>query len=320
MAAPVVDEVQQAAVQALAAETGAEQEGLESQVLEAGEAGEAGEIAEAGEEGDDQPRRRRRRGGRNRNRRERENGEGGETGDDVLDAGTAIAGETAAIGDEQVTAAPATMQAVATDVALTYASVESVVTGESPDAVRPAEPASEAVAVGDAPAALTDVAADEAIAVQAAAVDSEAAAVADQVATQPEAIAEAVSAQPVAAIAQQAPQTAEVAATQDAHANEPTPVSDDVPATRQSAVVEETPPAVQPAPAPTQAVDNAMPLQEISTMLNAAGLSLASTDPEKLRAAQEAAARLQPAPRVPRERKPLPPPPNEPLVQVETQR
>ena len=63
-----------------------------------------------------------------------------------------------------------------------------------------------------------------------------------------------------------------------------------------------------------------MPVQELGAMLNAAGLTLASTDPEKLRAAQEEAARVQPALRVPRERKPLPPVPSEPLVQVETQR
>jgi ribonuclease E len=63
-----------------------------------------------------------------------------------------------------------------------------------------------------------------------------------------------------------------------------------------------------------------MPVQEINTMLNAAGLTLASTDPDKLRAAQEAAARIQPAPHVPRERKPLPPVSSEPLIQVETQR
>ena len=63
-----------------------------------------------------------------------------------------------------------------------------------------------------------------------------------------------------------------------------------------------------------------MPAPELNSMLNAAGLTLASTDPEKLRAAQEAAARVAPAPRVPRERKPLAPAPSEPLVQVETQR
>jgi ribonuclease E len=44
------------------------------------------------------------------------------------------------------------------------------------------------------------------------------------------------------------------------------------------------------------------------------------TDPDKLRLAQEAAAQHVPAPRVPRERKPLPPLSNEPLVQVETRR
>jgi len=60
--------------------------------------------------------------------------------------------------------------------------------------------------------------------------------------------------------------------------------------------------------------------EDLQDVLAAAGLTLAVTDPEKLRIAQEAAARIKPAPRVPRERKPLPPPSNEPLVQVETRR
>jgi ribonuclease E len=63
-----------------------------------------------------------------------------------------------------------------------------------------------------------------------------------------------------------------------------------------------------------------MPVGELSDLLKSAGLSLAVTDPEKLRAAQEAAARIAPQPRVPRQRKPLPPASNEPLVQVETHR
>jgi ribonuclease E len=63
-----------------------------------------------------------------------------------------------------------------------------------------------------------------------------------------------------------------------------------------------------------------MPLDDLHSVLNAAGLTLASTDPEKLRVAQEAAARIVPPVRVPRERKPLPPLSTEPLVQVETQR
>jgi ribonuclease E len=324
MAAPVVDEAAQAAVQALAAETGAEQEGLENPMLETGE---------AGEEGDDQPRRRRRRGGRNRNRREREAGENGETGDELLEAGAANAGETAAIGDEQLAAAPAAMQAIATEVAVTYDSVESVVTTETPAAEQPA-PASEAVTAEEAPEAVAEVKADEvksaevkaddAVAVQAAAVDTEAAAVAEQVVAQPEAT------EPVAAVDTQRDEDvaqpaapAEVAAIQ--HAPQIDAVqADETPAAAPQAVVAEAPAAAEPAPVPQAAqatpAASPMPLQEINTMLNEAGLTLASTDPEKLRAAQEAAARIQPAPRVPRERKPVPPVSDEPLVQVETQR
>ncbi len=65
------------------------------------------------------------------------------------------------------------------------------------------------------------------------------------------------------------------------------------------------------APAPMQ-------LDSLRDVLSAAGLTLASTDPEKLRVAQEAATKIEPAQRVPRERKPLPPASTEPLVQVET--
>ena len=53
-------------------------------------------------------------------------------------------------------------------------------------------------------------------------------------------------------------------------------------------------------------------------MLGAAGLTLAATDPEKLRAAQEAAAQAAPATHVPRGRKPRKVIVEEPLQQVET--
>jgi ribonuclease E len=49
-------------------------------------------------------------------------------------------------------------------------------------------------------------------------------------------------------------------------------------------------------------------------------LTLAATDPEKLRAAQEAAANAPQPVRKPRERKPLPPQADEPLIQVDTTR
>jgi ribonuclease E len=63
-----------------------------------------------------------------------------------------------------------------------------------------------------------------------------------------------------------------------------------------------------------------MPVADLQAMLSAAGLVLASTDPEKHRAAQQAAANIVAAPRVPRERKPLPAASNEPLILVETRK
>jgi ribonuclease E len=58
----------------------------------------------------------------------------------------------------------------------------------------------------------------------------------------------------------------------------------------------------------------------IEESLAAKGLILAVTDPEKLLKAQEQAAKILPPVKVPRERKPLPPTSNEPLVMVETKR
>ena len=63
-----------------------------------------------------------------------------------------------------------------------------------------------------------------------------------------------------------------------------------------------------------------MPLDQLREALAAVGLTLAVTDPEKLRHAQETAAQVVTVPRTPRERKPLPPISNEPLIQVETRR
>ncbi|MBM3336633.1 MAG: Rne/Rng family ribonuclease [Betaproteobacteria bacterium] len=59
---------------------------------------------------------------------------------------------------------------------------------------------------------------------------------------------------------------------------------------------------------------------DIDTLLREAGLTMAVTDPAKLRAMQAVSDNVTPKVRVPRERKPVPPMSNEPLVQVETQR
>jgi ribonuclease E len=68
-------------------------------------------------------------------------------------------------------------------------------------------------------------------------------------------------------------------------------------------------PAVAAAPAPAANLDD---------LLANAGLTLASTDPHKLRAAQEAAAQAAPAERPRRTRRATPPPADEPLIQVDT--
>jgi len=70
-----------------------------------------------------------------------------------------------------------------------------------------------------------------------------------------------------------------------------------------------------PAAAPAAAVPTESALEP---MLAAVGLQWVHTDSDKHRAAQEAAARVAPAPRVQRERKPLPPLPEGPMVLVET--
>ncbi len=119
-----------------------------------------------------------------------------------------------------------------------------------------------------------------------------------------------------------------VAATAEAVA-EPVPAPEPAaPAARaaqvESAQVEGAPLAVTAQPATTTAAvadtahTGAEPGADIDAMLRAAGLQMAVTDPERLRAVQVEQTAVVPAPRAPRERKPQPPASNEPLQQVET--
>jgi len=99
----------------------------------------------------------------------------------------------------------------------------------------------------------------------------------------------------------------------------------------------EAPVAVESAPAPVEAAPAAEPVamtsisatlptavsaapqqEQLSTMLDAAGLIWVSTDADKLRVAQEAASSVAPAPRAPRERKALPALDTTPMQQIET--
>jgi ribonuclease E len=72
-----------------------------------------------------------------------------------------------------------------------------------------------------------------------------------------------------------------------------------------------------PAAAPAKRT-NGLSVGDLQPMLESAGLVWVSTDAEKLRSAQEVAARIAPPARVPRERKPLPPADTTPMQQVET--
>ena len=76
--------------------------------------------------------------------------------------------------------------------------------------------------------------------------------------------------------------------------------------------------AVAPAPAQPAATAAAMNIDALQQVLGSAGLTLAATDPEKLKAAQESARLAAEPPRLGRERKSAHLPPAEPLQQVET--
>jgi ribonuclease E len=245
---------------------------------------EAAPLAAGDENGDgEERRRRRRRGGRNRNRRERENGEAIES--------AAEAGEETVIAQE---------------------SVQLEIAGLSPQAV-------EVPAIEAAPESAPESAQQpETSVTQAESVTPAAASPAENI--EPVAIAtEPVSEPTPALLSEAAPQeAAEQAPPAAAVAEEQAEVPAEAVAAGEP--VEAAPAAAAATPAKPTGAPPSPQLDGLAGMLASAGLTLATTDPEKLRAAQEAAARSVPAPRVPRERKPLPPQSAEPLVQVETRR
>jgi ribonuclease E len=133
----------------------------------------------------------------------------------------------------------------------------------------------------------------------------------------------AATAEPVSAVsggalsdpnvaAKLAPTHAEPATETPAAAAQPTAVAEE-PAQQQATV--ETTSAAAPAKRA-----NGLSVGDLQPMLESAGLVWVSTDADKLRSAQEAAARIAPPARVPRERKPLPPVDTAPMQQVETRK
>ncbi|MFZ6688567.1 Rne/Rng family ribonuclease [Undibacterium sp. SXout11W] len=253
-------------------------------------------------------RRRRRRGGRNRNRREREPGEVNEQGELVIESGSATAVENAVANE---VAHEATTEQITPAVTQAPALVSAMV-------------APLAVAVSAAPApAETYVAPTTAVFEPVAAMTPAPVMVASNAATEAtEATSTLTQAETIASTTTTS--NADSSALVEAHVPatpEVTPAIAVAPAAEVISSLAATTPVVPTASIAKPVVTSAsMPLEQLHGMLSAAGLHLASTDPEKLRAAQESASKIVPAPRTPRERKPLPPVSTEPLVLVETRR
>ena len=257
------------------------------------------ENTEQGEE----RRRRRRRGGRNRNRRDRENGEGTENmtaaneGDADVDAVLETKTVQLEIAEVAMSSTAASdsggvdVQTTRTSVVETTVETTTVSLHEAAAQAPVEEQAAPVANEQAAPVIAEPVHEDVAIA-ETAAAESE-----------PAEVLGTAPAPEESAAPQQAPEIVAAAAETATSASAPEAV----------APVQESAPPIATAPAP-------LPTDSLRDVLAAAGLTLAVTDPEKLRLAQEAAARIAPAPRTPRQRKQLPPPSNEPLVQVETRR
>jgi ribonuclease E len=269
-------------------------------------------VAAESEDGDDQPRRRRRRGGRNRNRRERDQvtGEAGVNENiDFVDESVAVAPVSARDHGQAHNLNQTHETQVAHEPYEPQVAHEAYQTHERHASQQP--PAAPSVAVStvietvQAPTPVAITAAIEAPAEAQAVIDLaprfEPVARVDHVA-HPEHVAKpdhATQAEPVAEADHLAPaaEVVRVAPPAEAIASPAAPAA----------------PTVPSAPAPVAAAS-----MDMESLLRAAGLQMTETNPERLRVVQAEQTATPPAPRTPRERKPLPAMPNEPLQQVET--
>ena len=234
-------------------------------------------------EEDDQPRRRRRRGGRNRNRRDRDQTEatGSEDGNVEGDESTH---EADTHGVDHFAPSPVAASVLIAEAAPANTTADSVVTSQPGSSLghvpTPVVPTGPVVA---------------AIAAAEAAAEAPISSVSAEVQAAPVAIEPASPAVHAATVKLAAPVATAALAPQEVIAPAPAPV-----------VVTAAPVAVAPK-------------AELDLVLKAAGLTMAVTNPVKLRALQQTT-ETAPAARAPRQRKPAPEAPAEPLVQIETQR
>ena len=285
----------------------------------------------------DEPRRRRRRGGRNRNRRDRDQIEGGEAldGSEEAPAFTPVADEEAAKVAAAARAAKARPARATAQDAWPFPTAASVAAAKA--AQEKAAAAAAAATAAPAPAAAgqnlfptaASIAAGQNMFPTAASVAAARAAAERAAAQQTAAPAAAAPAPAVAAAAPAAAPVAAPAAAPAAAAPVAAPAAAPAAAAPAAAPVIEpvgasavaTAPAGAPditvAPAPAATAPAAAPAK-LDEVLAQAGLQLASTDPEKLRAAQEAATQAAAPVRLGRARRPVVAPVEEPLVQVDT--
>ncbi|NVD98291.1 Rne/Rng family ribonuclease [Massilia sp. BJB1822] len=252
----------------------------------------------------------------------------------VVNAAVETAAPAAVVADTIVEAAAVPAAAPVAPVAPAAAIMAEVVAAAAPVQAEAAVAAAPVKAVAEAVAVPAEAVAEAAAAPAAAeaqpAVQAEAAPASVTAAAVAAPAAAPVAAPAVAAEAVAAPALAAEAAAPQASAPAVAAVETvAAPVSAPAVVVAAPAPApapVAPAAAPVAsaaapaAAQPAAPAADLNALLGSVGLTMAATDPAKLRAAQEAAAQVVAPVRVPRERKPLPPVSDEPLVQVDTRR
>jgi ribonuclease E len=264
-------------------------------------------VAEAATQGDE-PRRRRRRGGRNRNRRDRDVNAKGESDEAMDDSGLDAADD---IQPEQSVESAPQVEAVATQPVAP--DTETPIIYQQPAPL----PVSAAIEVVPTMEVTPSVSADDPV------ISGQPAALVEPPFcwTTPELSPDATVQAEETTVSNPEPVALEVEAVQESTVSAvempvevmPEPVAEVTIAASPVAEEEVAVEAIRSEPAPI-----ASPTVPVEAMLASAGLSLAATDPEKLRAAQEAAQRSELGPQLGRQRKPVQPIPSEPLVQVDT--
>ncbi|MEM4989028.1 Rne/Rng family ribonuclease [Collimonas sp. H4R21] len=295
--------------------------------------------AKAGE--DEEPRRRRRRGGRNRNRRDRDGAEGTTEGssDDIEAGETTASSDVAETGNDAVAPAAAIVPVQAEAAAPASDSVPMMASSVPMTQSTAQETEAPAVEAAPAPTVLSNAIAAPLVPQQIARQEetvAEAAPVAEPAPdpvvaapvvaapvvalTEPEPVAVPVAIVPEPAVPEVAPAIVASQPAAEPLIETPAPLAPAAPVAAPAVAETAAPAAEAPAVIKTAVSSGSPKVEDLQSVLAAAGLTLAATDPNKLRAAQEATANIVAAPRVPRERKPLPAQSSEPLVQVETQR